>query len=564
ILNGAILSVMSLTTYGAYFDIASCLIWTGVNLLTVFLMFSVSSVAAFLTGNSFALVAINGLFHCIAIIIAGSFTTLSNVFLYGYYETNALINLTTEWNFVGYIIGLANRFSYHSDIILPFDFKKLIIMLILACVLYAAAFLLYKKRRMETAEDVAAYKVLNPIFKYLLTFASAIGTFGIFSYTLENGAVVALVYPVIVSAVVYFAAEMILKKSLKIWKSYKGYLVFLVAFAVMVSTFAFTGFFGFETRVPDIEDIDSATVYTSHAYKNEPYMQSDEVIDYTIKTHSALVEKENIYMLRLWPTDRTEYLYISYKLKNGKTIHRRYPVTEAYFCEVLDDLYEMDGYREATLELFSDTVGRVMEISVMHGDSDLTGKEAEELLACLKADMLSLSYTEMRGHNAWDFHLWVNYLQPEEEYDELRGMHQTNVQINANYIRTVAYLKNAGLLKKTFNAADYDLTVLTAEQWRSIDSGKAIDMNPNSADVRLYEAAGEVTVESIKARTFDEIPGAVRITDAGKKAQLREFVQTTPVRYVPGKEYEYYVCTIEPENNMVSIAAAFYNDVTFP
>ncbi len=562
IFNGAILCIMSLTAYGAYFDVASCLIWTGLNLLTVFLMFSVSSVAAFLTGNSFALVGLNGLLHCIAIIIAASFTTLSSVFLYGYYETNALINLTTEWNFIGYIIGIANRFAYHSDLI-PFDFIKLAIMIALSLVLYIVAFLLYKKRRMETAEDVAAYRVLNPIFKYLLTFVSALGTFGIFSYTLEDGAVIALIYPVIVSAIVYFAAEMILKKSLRIWKAYKGYLVFLVVFAIIVSTFAFTSFFGFETRVPEADDVERTAIYTSRAYTNEPYMQSREVTDYTLKTHSALVENENIYMLRLWPTDRTEYLYISYKLKNGRTVHRRYPVTEAYFCEVMDDLYALDGYKEATLEIFSDEIDRVIGASVMYGEYELEGKEAEKLLACIREDVLALDYTEMRGHSAWDFHTWINYLRPGEELSTDRGINQTMMQVNASFNNTVAYLRNAGLAERTFNPTNQDITVLTAEQWRTFAKSE-IDMNPNSADVRLREAAGEIAVEAYKRRTFNDISGAVRISDAGKKAAIREFVQTTPVRYIPGKEYAYYVCTIEPESGVVNVAAAFYDDVKIP
>ncbi len=566
ILNGAILCIMSLTAYGAYFDIASCLIWTGMNVLCVFLMFSASSVAAFLTGNSFALVVLNGLIHCIAIIIAGSFTTLSYVFLYGYSETNAIINVTTDWNFIGYIIGMANRLAYNSDKAAPFDFIRLAVMIILAIALYVAAYFLYKKRRMETSEDVAAYKILNPIFKYLLTFVSALGVFGIFSNTLEDGAVIALVYPVIVSAIVYFAAEMILKKSLRIWKSYKGYLVFLVLFAVVVSCFAFTSFFGFETRVPQADDVEKAAIYTSRAYQNEPFMESSEVIDYTLAAHKKLVEKENIYTLRTYPSDRTEYIYIAYKLKNGRAVYRRYPVTEAYFCETLDDLYSMDGYKEATLEIFSKEVARVVEITVVHGARELTGEEAKELFECIKADTLDLSYTETRGHNAWDFHIWINYLQHGEELDSERGLHQVPVQINANYKRTIAYLRNAGLLVKTFNASNYDLTILTAEQWRMFETRSAdINLNPNSADVRIYEAAGEVaTVESIKERTFNEIPGAVRIFDAGKKAALREFVQTTPVCYVPGKEYAYYVCTIEPENDMVNIVAAFYDDVKFP
>ncbi len=564
ILNGAILCTMSLTAYGAYFDVASCLIWTGLNVLCIFLMFSASSVAAFLTGNSFALVVLNGLIHCIAIVIAGSFTMLSSVFLYGYHETNAIINLTTEWNFVGYVIGMANRLAYHSDKAVSFDVTRLIVMIALAVALYIAAYFLYRKRRMETAEDVAAYKVLNPIFKYLLTFVSALGVFGIFSYTLENGAVIALVYPVIVSAIVYFAAEMVLKKSLRIWKSYKGYLVFLALFAVVVSTFAFTGFFGFETRVPQADNVEKAAMYTSRAYQNEPFMQSSEVIDYTLAAHEKLVEKENIYTLRTYPSDRTEYIYIAYKLKNGKTVYRCYPVTEAYFCEALDDLYAMNGYKEATLEIFSEEIDRIVEISVANSTREIAGDEAKQLFECIRADTLELDYTEMRGHNVWDFHVWVNYLQHGEELGSERGLHQIPVQINANYKRTIAYLRNAGLLAKTFNASNYDLTILTAEQWGMFEAENGyVNLNPASADIRLYEAAG-VTVERVKERTFNQIPGAVRISDAGKKAALREFVQTTPVRYVPGKEYAYYVCTIEPENDMMNIVAAFYDDVKVP
>ncbi len=564
ILNGAILCVMSLTAYGAYFDIASCLIWTGINVLCVFLMFSVSSVAAFLTGNSFALVALNGLMHCIAIIIAGSFTTLSSVFLYGYYETNAIINVTTEWNFIGYMIGIANRLAYHADKAASFDFTRLIVMIVFAFALYIAAYFLYRKRRMETAEDVAAYKVLNPIFKYMLTFVSALGVFGIFSYTLEDGAVIALVYPVIVSALVYFAVEMILKKSLRIWKSYKGYLVFLALFAVVVSTFAFTSFFGFETHVPQADDVKGAAIYTSRAYQNELFMDSSEVIDYTLDVHEKLVEKKNIYTIHTHPTDRTELIYIAYKLKNGRTVFRCYPVTEAYFCETLDDLYAMDGYKEATLEIFSEEIDRIVEATVVHGSRELTGDEAKELFECIKADTLELSYTEMRGHNAWDYHVWLNYLQHGEELSLERGMNQIPVLVNANYKRTIAYLRNAGLLTKTFNVSNYDLTVLTAEQWSTFETENGyVNLNPHSADMSLYEAAG-VTVESVKERTFNEIPGAVRISDAGKKAELREFVQTTPVRYVPGKEYSHYICTIEPENDMVSVVAAFYDDVKLP
>ena len=179
-----------------------------------------------------------------------------------------------------------------------------------------------------------------------------------------------------------------------------------------------------------------------------------------------------------------------------------------------------------------------------NGSHELAGDEAKQLFECIKADILELDYTEMRGHNVWDFHIWINYLQHGEELGPKYGMHQVPVQINANYKRTIAYLRNAGFLTRTFNASNYDLTVLTAEQWSTFEGENGyVNLNPNSADVRLYEAAG-VSVESVKERTFNDVPGAVRISDSGKKAALREFVQTTPVRYVPGKRYDEYCCRV--------------------
>lgn len=555
ILTGIVLIAMSLFGYSAFFDVTSCLVWTGLNLLSLFLMFSVTSFSAFLTGNSFAMVGLNALILFIPLIIAASLSSLAYVFLYGYYETNLLLQTATEWNFPIYIFSVANAIVNIPD--LPFGWIKAVIMLIIAIALYVAAFFLYKKRNMEKAEDVAAYKCLNPIYKYVLTLLAALGAFAIFSHTLGEGVWFATMMVLIISAVVYFAAEMVLKKSLKIWRAYKGYLVFLTIFAIGVSIVAFTSFFGYETYIPDTEDVEKVSVYDSRAYEGDRYISDPEMIEYARQVHAQLTEKENVYTIEKYMKDRREGLYISYKLKNGNTVLRRYPVTSQMFCKVLDDLYESQEYKKRNLDLFSSRIGEIYEININHNyETKINDPEKIlQLIKCIRADQLDLAYTQMRNHQAWYFNLSVEYI-PSVEVEierDTRAIHSEYLQINANYTRTINWMRENGYISDLFNQENNDLTVLTAEQWDVVSGEK---------DRMIEEAAsgGKPYAYSYEAPKFGNVPGAVRISDVAGKEKVRDFVISTPVRYRPNKEYSYYVCRIT-DGEYVDLIAAFYDDV---
>ena len=551
ILNGAILSVLSACGYGELFDFTSCLIWTGLNLLSVFLLFSVSSFSAFLTGSSFALVGINLLLHLIGLIFAASFSALADSFLYGYFEANSLINAINEWNFVVYIMSMATRF----DSILqnfPFDWLKLCIMLIIALALYAFALLLYRKRRLETAEDVAAYKVLNPIFKYLLTFLSALGTFGICCHELSDGVLYPVFLVLTVSAVSYFALEMILKKSFKIWRSYKGYIAFVLLFTALVSVFAFTDFFGYETRIPSPEKTEAVSISQNRRYDVSGYVANDEIKKYTAEVHRELTSAENIYTIYTYPNERTEYLYIQYKLKNGRVLSRRYPVTDKMLCEVMDPLYKSEEYKVNNLELFTEKIGEIHTVDLSHIDENLKTEEIPEFVECLKRDLLALDYTETRNHSAWDFGIWLYYSVTDELSKDMpdRSFSQCLQYINPSFTHTMSWLSEHGYIKKILDSQPNDLTVITDEQWQKFEE--------HNTTYEVGEHGEKVAVTEL--RLFENIPDAVRISNSDTKRRIWEYISSTPVRYVPDKEYSYYVCVINPFDNHVNIIAAFYED----
>jgi ABC-2 type transport system permease protein len=553
IINGIILVILSLGGYGGFFDVTSCLIWTGVNLLTIFLMFSISTFAANLTGNSFAVVGLNGLIHCIAIILAGAFSALASCFIYGYCEVNALLNKSTEWNFVAYVIKISNDLGFKKAP--DFDWLRLVIMIALAAVFYIFGWLLYKKRRMETAEDVAAFKCLNPIYKYLVTFVASLGSFAIFSYMMGERPIVPIIVTAIVSFVVYFAAEMILRKSFKVWNRYKGYLVFAAAFCGMICIFAFTGFFGYETRVPDISKIDSVAIYEYYYQADAPWLDNEDVKAYTLAVHKEMVEKENIYIIK---EHRENYNYntamhIRYKLKNGKTMVRRYPINQVESYEILENLYKFDDYKRRVVELFDTDMGEIYNIGFNHNNVLFNGSEKiKEFYSCLEEDIMSLDYSQMYGGNLWSMNVSIEYVpksaSEREEYE--RYINNMYLSINANYKKSIQWIRDNGFEDQLFNRANRDLCVLTKEDWEEYTTAE-------EHFTASYGKGG--AVQSYRIKTFSEITGIQRITDVETKKSIADFVTNKGVRFVPDKEFSYYVCAIN-EAEHLEVEAAFYED----
>lgn len=558
LLNGLILMVLPLCGYGLLFSISDCIIWIGINALSVFLMFSVATVSACLTGNSFAMVVINGFLHGVAFLIAGGISLFSGMFLYGYFETSRLFNLASSWNFIGYIGGFPNFLTPEVLRFVPFDWVRLGIMALLAVVLYVLGWLLYRRRRMETAEDVAAYRVLNPIFKYLLTFIAAAAAFLLASETLKDGIWFAVLLVLIVSVVTYFGIEMVLRKNLKVWRSYKGYLVFLAVFTGFVCFYAFTGVFGFENRIPDADKVAAVAVTENGWHEEGRFVENEEVKAYVLALHKELLAPELHYTLRDHKEDRPHNLHIVYQMENGKTMTRRYYVDEETLYRVMDELYAWRDYKLANIELFREKIGEIQEIDV--GALAIEDKaQIEELLGCLTADLLEVDFSETTGGSVWGTGIHVeykpeNYVETEENYRIVYSVYQ---QITASFKRTVAWLITHGYAEELFDRGGRDFVVLTGEQWnRYVETREKTAYEESH---KTYYTTAEVAVS--ERPTIEEIPGVVRITSADDKAKITSIVLNTPVRYVPEKEYAYYVGYLD-ENGYINQFAAFYDDAS--
>ena len=157
------------------------------------------------------------------------------------------------------------------------------------------------------------------------------------------GAVYVFVIAIIATAITYFAAEMIMSKTFKVFGTYKGYLAFWAVCAAFIAFFAFTNVFGYETRVPKTEEIESAAVF--RRWYDEPHIADAEVIEKTKEIHQKLLQDIPVTS----DLDEYQHLRVSYKLKNGKNIERVYKVSMETVDSAIAEMYKNNEYKMKTL-----------------------------------------------------------------------------------------------------------------------------------------------------------------------------------------------------------------------
>lgn len=438
ILNGVVLMVLSLVKYNTLFDVQSCFVWIGVNLLTVFIMFAFSTFVAMLTGNSFAVVALN-IFIYIALPLVGSVSeVLLDQFLFGYAQNASISNAALKINPVANLSYMVTDIATESAI----DYFSVAAFALAAVLLYIVSFLLYRKRNIETSEDVAAFKILNPIFKYAVTFVGTLCFFALFSSYISEKPVVFVVMVAVLSAVIYFASEMILTKQVKVWHTYKGFIAFGVVFSLIIGFLMFTSVFGYETYVPDVNDIESAAIYTYYYQDTEPFTDGTKINEYITDVHSALVDKGNITLLN--SDNNGTRIHFVYYLKNGRSVTRAYRISNEKRDEIMEKLYQYPEYKYACEEVFRNDVKDIMYVEINGKEIKGTVSELNEFFECLKRDTAKLSYADMHLFDDADYigHCFIEYTF-EDKISRIKS-YGINATITKKHEETLKWLEDKG------------------------------------------------------------------------------------------------------------------------
>ena len=242
-----------------------------------------------------------------------------------------------------------------------------------AVVLAVLALLVYRRRPSETAGDTVTVRWMRPVFCYGvgLCMALSIGqwlywfVWDQFHSEAEASMPAMLACTALMGLVGFFAAEMLLKKSFRVFRScWKGAAALLAALAVLAVCVRLD-VTGVERRVPEASEIQAVTLI---GYGQTDYhitvQDNPAMLKKILDIHQCLVDSKDQQLAlekAAWESetgdDSCGYVTLSYRLNDGSKIRREYQlygVTQTPQPEVLTKLAALlsdpDFQRENLLE----------------------------------------------------------------------------------------------------------------------------------------------------------------------------------------------------------------------
>ncbi len=386
---------LTLVTYGSIFK------WVFIVCILSLFMFMFTTFVGLCIGNSIIQGVVSYILLILPFVIGVTiFYTLSEL-LSSYVVQTAYIE---KLEYISPIARMMGIYREHS-----FGIKEMVFYIIAMLVIYILSIYVYKLRKSESATESVCFDILKPIFKYGVAFCATI-TVGILMMSLQRSSSAWLIFGYIVGSILgYFIAEMILKKSIYIFKSsYKGFVAYILLFFILFGLVKVDAV-GFKRRVPKLSQIKSANFsnefedseydYASRRFILIPPKSSvteEENIKQVMEIHKKLIDSkgdQNVYDIRNG--------YVTYELKNGTKMVRKYSYTieeietelrplyesREYKMKKYQDIFNMDMGEFTTAYLYSAYLNKQLQIT--------SKKEAAALLEALKQDVLAEKFEQM-------------------------------------------------------------------------------------------------------------------------------------------------------------------------
>lgn len=367
---------------------------------------------AMVTGWLLAIPAIYAVVNFAVIAAAGLVRTLCSLFCYGYagdddfapfvYWLTPVVNLVKRFGTCG--VERSDAAPYPWQVQFPADVVHAVgIYTAAGAALLALTYLLYRRRKSESAADPAAFPWMRPVFRYGtgLLGGLALGL-GLYQLVLgwrmesETGRWVGLlVSTVLMGALCYYAAEMLVRKSLWVLRrSLPGVGLVCVLLALVCAGARFD-VLGYAARVPDVSAVTQVQLRGSLGLSavncTEP-----ETIETVIELHREIIT------LRPDEDDpeNSAYITLRYTLTDGSTLTRAYQLNPAGELEdALETVFNTGEVREKSLITSRHTGswrGGYLGLDRTGDAMQLTAAQAGEIYGALLRDIA-------QGHNHYDF-----------------------------------------------------------------------------------------------------------------------------------------------------------------
>ena len=386
--------------------------------------FGLATFCAFLTGNIFALPVLYFLLNFLAPLGDWLCNLFARGFLFGFTaDYSGTVDFLCPMVYLTQRLYVNSEYETVRDSALEYQNRLTSVTLENAWLIaaYAAAglvfltlaYLLYRRRESERAGDVVAVRIFRPVFRFGVAALSALlGGRLLYALLWESFQVGDTFTPVpmavclIVAGLIgYYAASMLLAKSLRVFRGSAVGALCLVAACVAFCAGMRYDLFGIERRIPDQNEIAQLEIYlASNTYYLTPEDQPELLSGAQDLQRTLIAQKDLIrsnyetYRHGGSSSDPDAYTNIRYiyTLKNGSTVERFYRVSFARsdlsvpgsYANVMDAYVNSPALRQARLR-WGDPAFRVEGgwfDSQNSGNFALGTQECERLLAAVAQD----------------------------------------------------------------------------------------------------------------------------------------------------------------------------------
>ena len=466
---GALCVLISLL-YGA-FDLVPLLVTVAGVLLESFFYFSTATLVAFVTGNVFALPVLYFLLHFLAVLLDALVSNFSRGFIVGLQSSySGAVNFLSP---TVYLMEQVRCNRTYEEILRYSDFGKeyydsvlvgismenfhiIVIYALLGVVCLAIAYALYQRRRSESAGDVVSVGWIKPFFRYgISALAALLGGLLLyelfwnnFNYSNYYNVIPMLACMFVAGTIGYFAASMLLAKSLRVFKSaWKGLLAVLAGCAVVCCVLHFD-VFGVTTYVPAIEDVEQVDFRAADNHYIFYPGEEDDLLEEVRALHLAIASDADYIrsMEDMWNgvmpaggryenETTSTYVRFAYYLKNGRTVERRYNVPlqrarlaeEGTYDHALDTLINGEAMKLKRLHANDESYvisGGSLYIDKRNEGFELSTREGKTIMEGLRKDTAEGTWgtydwfvNSEEGDYALDLNLEFRYPSPEHPDD---------------------------------------------------------------------------------------------------------------------------------------------------
>ena len=379
---------------------------------------------------------------------------------------------------------LLSRLEGTTMVVTPLPAGVLLGTLAMIVVLLVISVVLFKKRRSESAGSAMAFSISRPIVKFLTVLPAGTGI-GIFFYMINSERSLGWLFfgTVCGALIVCCAMEVIYQADIRAMFRKKWDLLVGVVLSLLLTCFFRFDWGGYDRYLPEKEDLKGVSILFSFEDWASRWDLSSPKLDYNWDyqlTEECYYDMDVLYPLLEYLTEhiseeevakpgyyavtsevaygsyKYDSVYVSswytldvtYRLKNGKEVHRDYTLdlSDSKLRELVSAVYESEEYKEMLYAIYHEEVMDCLAGLSMQGYFDSVKytdtKASREFLEIYKEEFKGLTFDEvLENQSVYCIGFLIDPDKRITSEDDYYHMETLEYPVYASFTKTIAWLE---------------------------------------------------------------------------------------------------------------------------